>query len=155
PEFDRRAELFPHLDIATQVAYFKAISPDEQADLVRELRDADRAGLLVSLGRARRRGVAKLLDYPLGSAGRVMTTTYVIAGELAGRADARAHPQRRRRAAACLCGVRRGSRRAPADSRRVAPGARHLRPSRSSHRRRDAPTDLERHPSDGPRGRGA
>jgi len=77
PEFDRRAELFQHLDIATQVAYFKAISPDQQADLVRELRDADRAGLLVSLDRARRRELEKLLDYPPASAGSIMTTNYV------------------------------------------------------------------------------
>jgi Mg/Co/Ni transporter MgtE len=37
PEFDRRSQLFRHLDTATAVAYFKAISPDQQADLVREL----------------------------------------------------------------------------------------------------------------------
>jgi len=77
PEFDRRSQLFRHLDAATAVAYFKAISPDQQADLVRELHGADRAGLLVSLDRGRRRELEQLLEYPPTTAGGIMTTNYV------------------------------------------------------------------------------
>jgi magnesium transporter len=74
PELERRSQLFRHLDTATAVAYFKAISSDQQADLVRELRDADRAGLLVSLDRGRRRELEQLLEYPPTTAGGIMTT---------------------------------------------------------------------------------
>jgi magnesium transporter len=77
PEFDRRSQLFERLDTPTAVAYFKAISPDQQADLVRELPDAVRAGLLVSMDRGRRRELERLLEYPPTTAGGLMTTNYV------------------------------------------------------------------------------
>jgi magnesium transporter len=77
PEFERRARLFRHLHTPAAVEIFKGMSPDQQADLVRELHDADRAGLLVSMDRARRRELEELLAYPLATAGSLMTTDYL------------------------------------------------------------------------------
>jgi magnesium transporter len=77
PEFEQRARLFRHLHTPAAVDIFKAMSPDQQADLVRELHDADRAGLLVSMDRARRRELEVLLAYPLATAGSLMTTDYL------------------------------------------------------------------------------
>ena len=77
PELEGRDALFPQLDARIGAQLIEAMSADQQADLWRELPDADRARFLPGLSRETRRGLDLLLAYPETSAGGIMTTEFV------------------------------------------------------------------------------
>lgn len=77
PEFERRDEVFPHLPTDKGVAFIRAISPDQQAHLFRQLPEADRTRFLEELDAGTRATLALLLAYPPTTAGGIMTTDYV------------------------------------------------------------------------------
>jgi len=77
PEFERRHEVFRHFTTDKGVAFIRAISPDQQAHLFRELPDADRTRFMEELDAGTRATLALLLAYPPTTAGGIMTTDYV------------------------------------------------------------------------------
>ncbi|GJG87031.1 magnesium transporter MgtE [Gemmatimonadetes bacterium T265] len=85
---DWRCELVHRLDTDTAATLVDAMSADQQADLFRELPDADRARLLPRVDAPTRAGLELLLRYQPGTAGGIMTTEFVAlpAGLTAGAA---------------------------------------------------------------------
>jgi magnesium transporter len=77
PELERRADIFELLDEKTAVALIEAISPDQQVELFRSLKEADRARLFHVLHPPTRHALDLLLRYPPTSAGGIMTTAFV------------------------------------------------------------------------------
>src|SRR5947208_539150 len=74
PEFERRAELFRHFASDTGVGFIRAMSPDQQAYIFRELPDEHRRRLLEGVDDEIRNTLALLLQYPPTTAGGIMTT---------------------------------------------------------------------------------
>lgn len=76
PELDRRAALFLDLPTEKAVPLIRAGSPDQQADLFRELPPADRSRLLALIDPPVRTTLEQLLVYRPDTAGGLMTTDY-------------------------------------------------------------------------------
>jgi magnesium transporter len=74
---DRRAEVVRRMDELAVGPLVDAMSADQQADLFRELDDADRRRLLKKLEPATQRTLELLLKYPPDTAGGIMTTELV------------------------------------------------------------------------------
>ncbi len=77
PELDRRGEIFERLDEQTAVPLIEAISSDQQVELFRTLKDADRSRLFHLLDAPTRDALKLLLAYPPSSAGGIMSTEFV------------------------------------------------------------------------------
>jgi magnesium transporter len=77
PEFERRHEAFRHFATDKGVAFIRAMAPDQQAHLFRELPEADRTRFLEELDAGTRGTLALLLAYPPATAGGIMTTDYL------------------------------------------------------------------------------
>ncbi|HEX5580120.1 MAG TPA: magnesium transporter, partial [Gemmatimonadaceae bacterium] len=80
PELEHAGELLTRLaavDPGAGTALVEAMSADRQADLFRELPDAERARLLRGLTRDTKRALELLLRYPPTTAGGIMTTELV------------------------------------------------------------------------------
>ncbi|HEX3236631.1 MAG TPA: magnesium transporter [Gemmatimonadales bacterium] len=77
PELDRRGEIFERLDEQTAVPLIEAISSDQQVELFRTLREADRTRLFHLLDAPTRDALKLLLAYPPSSAGGIMSTEFV------------------------------------------------------------------------------
>jgi magnesium transporter len=77
PEFERRHEAFRHFATGMGVTFIRAMSPDQQAHLFRELPPADRTRFLEELDAGTRATLALLLAYAPTTAGGIMTTDYV------------------------------------------------------------------------------
>jgi magnesium transporter len=77
PELDRRGDIFELLDERRAVPLIEALSSDQQVELYRELKEADRARLLHILDAPTRDVLKLLLAYPPTSAGGIMTTEFV------------------------------------------------------------------------------
>jgi len=77
PELDRRGDIFERLDERRAVPLIEALSSDQQVELYRELKQADRARLLHVLDAPTRDVLKLLLAYPPTSAGGIMTTEFV------------------------------------------------------------------------------
>ena len=77
PEFEQRHEVFRHFATDTGVAFIRAMAPDQQAHLFRELPETDRSRFLGDLDAGTRSSLALLLAYPPTTAGGIMTTDYV------------------------------------------------------------------------------
>jgi magnesium transporter len=80
PELEHTGELLTTLarsDEAVGTALLEAMSADRQAELLRELPDADRARLVATLGPATRASLETILRYPPTVAGGIMTTEFV------------------------------------------------------------------------------
>ena len=77
PELDRRGDIFERLDERRAVPLIEALSSDQQVELYRELKEADRARLLHVLDAPTRDVLKLLLAYPPTSAGGIMTTEFV------------------------------------------------------------------------------
>ena len=74
---DRRCELVRRMDPDAAAALIDAMSADQQADLFRELPQADRTRLLSRVDAPTRAGLELLLRYAPDTAGGLMTTEYV------------------------------------------------------------------------------
>ncbi|HEY8256118.1 MAG TPA: magnesium transporter [Gemmatimonadales bacterium] len=77
PELDRRGDIFELLDERRAVPLIEALSSDQQVELYRELKEADRSRLLHVLHAPTRDVLKLLLAYPPTSAGGIMTTEFV------------------------------------------------------------------------------
>ena len=78
PELDRHsAGIVSCMEPEAAAALAEAMSADQRADLIRELRDTDRVRLLKLLDVETRHSLEMLLDYPPESAGGIMTTEFV------------------------------------------------------------------------------
>jgi magnesium transporter len=77
PEFTCRHQAFAHLPAEEAVPLLSAMSADQQADLFRELPEAERKRLLAAVDPATREGLTLLLAYPRETAGGIMTTEFV------------------------------------------------------------------------------
>jgi len=78
PELDRhRAGIVSCMPTQAAAALAEAMSADQRADLVRELRETDRVKILKLLEPPTRRSLEMLLEYPTESAGGIMTTEFV------------------------------------------------------------------------------
>jgi len=77
PELDRRGEIFEQLDEQVAIPLIEAISPDQQVELFRTLKEADRTRLFHVLDVPTRDALRLLLAYPPTSAGGIMTTRFV------------------------------------------------------------------------------
>jgi len=85
---ERQAEIFGFLDEPTQVSIFgvadrnelsrliEVMAPDDRVDLLEELDEARVEELLPLVAQAERADIRRLLSYPDGSAGSIMTTEY-------------------------------------------------------------------------------
>ncbi len=81
PEFTRRPRAFECLPVGEAVPLLEAMSADQQADLLREIKEPERGRLLAALKPETREGLAALLAYPPTSAGGIMTTEFVSIGD--------------------------------------------------------------------------
>jgi magnesium transporter len=73
----QRAEIIRHMDETEAVQLIDAMSSDQQADLFRELPEADRARILKLLDERTRKALELLLRYPPDTAAGIMTTEFV------------------------------------------------------------------------------
>ena len=78
---DRRAQIVRRMDESAVGPLVDAMSADQQADLFRELPEADRKRLLKRLDVQTQRTLELLLKYPSDSAGGIMTTELVSVPE--------------------------------------------------------------------------
>ena len=102
PELERRHEVFRHFTTDTGVAFIRAMAPDQQARLFRELPEADRTRFLEDLDAGTRATLALLLAYPPATAGSIMTTDYVsVLPDLDGGGGVRATSRRSAVASRC------------------------------------------------------
>lgn len=76
PELERRPDIFELLDEKAAVRLIEAISPDQQVELFRALKERDRARLFHVLAAPTRDALELLLRYPPTSAGGIMTTAF-------------------------------------------------------------------------------
>ena len=74
PELEHRTAILQQVDVAAAVPLIDAMSSDQQAELFRELPEAERERFLPALARHTREGLELLLRYPPTSAGGIMTT---------------------------------------------------------------------------------
>jgi len=83
-----RAEVFTHLDSELQLALVEVMPrdelgrllsdmpPDDRVDLLRQLPEDRRENLLPAMAQAEREDVRRLMSYPEGTAGAIMTSEY-------------------------------------------------------------------------------
>jgi magnesium transporter len=81
PEFTRRPRAFECLPVGEAVPLLEAMSADQQADLLREIKEPERGRLLAALRPETRAALALLLAYPPTSAGGIMTNEFVSVGD--------------------------------------------------------------------------
>ena len=91
PELERRHEVFRYFATDKGVAFIRAMAPDQQARLFRELPEADRTRFLEDLDAGTRATLALLLTYPPATAGSIMTTDYVSAPSTSTAGEALSH----------------------------------------------------------------
>jgi magnesium transporter len=91
PELERRHEVFRSFATDKGVAFIRAMAPDQQARLFRELPEVDRTRFLEDLDAGTRATLALLLTYPPGTAGGIMTTDHVSVPSTATVGEALAH----------------------------------------------------------------
>ena len=91
PEFERRSDLFCQFATDTGVRFIRAMSPDQQAHVFRELPGEDRARFLDALDPSTRATLALLLRYPTSTAGGIMTTDYTSVPAIWTAGEALAH----------------------------------------------------------------
>lgn len=72
-----RADILDRIPGETAGALIDAMSPDEQADLLRDVSHAERTRLLRQLSPETRQALKLLLQYPPDSAGGIMTTEFL------------------------------------------------------------------------------
>ncbi|MEP6573953.1 MAG: magnesium transporter, partial [Gemmatimonadota bacterium] len=77
PELEGRGEIVERLTDEVAIPLIEAMSSDQQVELFRELKDADRSRLLHVLHAPTREALKVLLSYPPRSAGGIMTTEFV------------------------------------------------------------------------------
>jgi magnesium transporter len=77
PELEGRGEIVERLTDEVAIPLIEAMSSDQQVELFRELKDADRSRLLHVLHAPTREALKVLLSYPPTSAGGIMTTEFV------------------------------------------------------------------------------
>jgi magnesium transporter len=77
PELDNRHAILAYIDDATAAQLIDAMSPDQQADIIRSLPEPDRARYLKQLDAPTRERLKLLLRYPPDTAGGLMTTEFV------------------------------------------------------------------------------
>jgi magnesium transporter len=77
PELDRRSDIFELLDESRAIPLIEALASDQQVDLFRTLKEADRARLFHVLDAPTRDALKLLLAFPRTSAGGLMTTEFV------------------------------------------------------------------------------
>lgn len=77
PAFERRREVFHHLDDRIAAPLLEAMSSDEQADAIREMSDSERAQILKRLDPSAQNELALLLSFPADTAGGIMSTEFV------------------------------------------------------------------------------
>ncbi|HEX4496226.1 MAG TPA: magnesium transporter [Thermoanaerobaculia bacterium] len=77
PEFTRRRHALECLPAGEAAKLLEAMSTDQVADLLREIKEPERAPLLAALGPATRQTLALLLTYPPTCAAGIMTTEFV------------------------------------------------------------------------------
>jgi magnesium transporter len=77
PELERRGDIFETLDERRAIPLVEALSSDQQVELFRELKEADRARLFHVVDAPTRDIIKLLLAYPPTSAGGIMTTEFV------------------------------------------------------------------------------
>ncbi len=77
PEFTHRRRAFECLPVDEAVPLLEAMSTDQLADLLREIKEPERGRLLAALNPATREALTLLLTYPPTCAGGIMTTEFV------------------------------------------------------------------------------
>jgi magnesium transporter len=77
PSFERRHEVFHHLDERVAAPLLEAMASDEQAAVIREMSDAERTQILRRLDRSAQNELALLLSFPADTAGGIMSTEFV------------------------------------------------------------------------------
>jgi magnesium transporter len=77
PELEARGAVFTHLATGTAVTLIRAMSPDQQVDLVRDLPETERLRVLQALDPPTRTALERLLAFDPTTAGGLMTTDYV------------------------------------------------------------------------------
>jgi magnesium transporter len=80
PEFTHRRHAFGCLPVEEAVPLLEAMSADQQADLFRELPEAERTRLLAAVKPSTRETLKGLLAYPPTTAGGIMTTEFLSVG---------------------------------------------------------------------------
>src|ERR1700693_3967134 len=78
PELTRhRCAIIQHIDPSRVGKLIEAMSADQQADLFREVPADERPRLLGTVSESTRSALKKLLEYPVNTAGGIMTTEFV------------------------------------------------------------------------------
>jgi magnesium transporter len=77
PEFTHRRRAFECLPVDEAVPLLEAMSTDQLADLLREIKEPERGRLLAALKPATREALTLLLAYPPSCAAGIMTTEFV------------------------------------------------------------------------------
>jgi magnesium transporter len=77
PELEHRVELVQAMSPSTAGPLIDGMSPDQQAELFRELPESERTRLLPQLDQRTRRALEVLLRYPAETAGGIMTTEFL------------------------------------------------------------------------------
>jgi magnesium transporter len=77
PELEHRVELIQAMSAATAGPLIDGMSPDQQAELFRELPESERSRLMPQLDQRTRRALEVLLRYPAETAGGIMTTEFL------------------------------------------------------------------------------
>ncbi len=77
PELEHRVDIIKAMDVAAAGPLIDAMSPDQQADLFRELPEQEQSRLLPALDQRTQRALEFLLRYPPDTAGGIMTTEFL------------------------------------------------------------------------------
>jgi magnesium transporter len=77
PVFERRHEVFHHLDERIGAPLLAAMSSDEQAAVIRDMSGTERAQILKRLDQSAQNELALLLSFPADTAGGIMSTEFV------------------------------------------------------------------------------
>jgi magnesium transporter len=77
PEFTRRRHALQCMPVAEAAPLLEAMSTDQVADLLREIKEPERGRLLAALDAATREALTLLLTYPPTCAAGIMTTEFV------------------------------------------------------------------------------
>jgi magnesium transporter len=77
PELEHRVDIVQAMEAGAAGRLVDAMSPDQQADLFRELPEAEQRRILPTLDRKTQQALAFLLRYPPETAGGIMTTEFL------------------------------------------------------------------------------
>ena len=77
PELEHRVDIVQAMEVGAAGRLVDAMSPDQQADLFRELPDAEQRRILPALDQRSQQALAFLLRYPPETAGGIMTTEFL------------------------------------------------------------------------------